>query len=147
MLKLKRVHDDAKVLFKGSVGSAGYDLASTIGVSIQPWSRAIVPTGWAMTVPKGTYGRVAPRSGLAARKSIDVAAGVVDRDYTGEVKVILVNNSDIEFKVKVGDRIAQLIIEAIANPKIVIVPDLSETSRGRGGFGSTGGVNLLNLKK
>jgi dUTP pyrophosphatase len=138
MLKLKRVHVDAKVPFKGSVESAGYDLKSTIGVIIQPWSRAIVPTGWAMTVPKGTYGRVAPRSGLAARNSIDVAAGVVDRDYTGEVKVILVNNSDIEFKVNVGDRIAQLIIEAIANPKIVIVPDLSETSRGSGGFGSTG---------
>jgi len=138
MLKLKRVHVDAKVPFKGSVESAGYDLKSTIGVIIQPWSRAIVPTGWAMTVPKGTYGRVAPRSGLAARNSIDVAAGVVDRDYTGEVKVILVNNSDIEFKVNVGDRIAQLIIESIANPKIVIVPDLSETSRGSGGFGSTG---------
>jgi len=86
-----------------------------------------------------TDGRVAPRSGLAAKHSIDTGAGVIDADYRGEVKVILFNLSDNDFAIKEGDRIAQLIIERIYTPDVVVVEKLEESVRGAGGFGSTGG--------
>lgn len=80
----------------------------------------------------------APRSGLAWKHSIDVGAGVVDYDYRGNVGVILFNFSDVDFEVKVGDRIAQLILERIVTPEVVEVESLDETERGEGGYGSTG---------
>ena len=80
----------------------------------------------------------APRSGLAWKHSIDVGAGVIDADYRGPVGVILFNHSDTDFEVKVGDRIAQLIIEVIMIPDVAEVDDLDSTARGSGGFGSTG---------
>lgn len=80
----------------------------------------------------------APRSGLAWKNSIDVGAGVIDADYRGPVGVILYNHSDIDFEVKPGDRIAQLILERIITPQVVEVEDLDPTVRGAGGFGSTG---------
>lgn len=89
-------------------------------------------------VPFGTYGRVAPRSGLAWKNFIDVGAGVIDQDYRGNVGVILFNHSDVDFDVKKGDRIAQLICERIIYPKVVQADSLTETQRGEGGFGSTG---------
>lgn len=89
-------------------------------------------------VPEGHYGRVAPRSGLAWKNSIDVGAGVIDEDYRGNVGVILFNFSDVNFEIKKGDRIAQLICERISYPTVVEVDTLSETARGEGGFGSTG---------
>jgi dUTP pyrophosphatase len=84
-------------------------------------------------------GRVAPRSGLAHKHGIDTLAGVIDADYRGPVGVILANLSDNDFEVKVGDRIAQLIVEKIVMPEIVVVQKLEESVRGAGGFGSTGG--------
>jgi dUTP pyrophosphatase len=84
-------------------------------------------------------GRVAPRSGLAAKHSIDTGAGVIDADYRGEVKVILFNFSEVDFAIKIGDRIAQLIIERIYTPDVAVVEKLDESVRGAGGFGSTGG--------
>lgn len=88
-------------------------------------------------------GRVAPRSGLAAKHSIDVGAGVIDADYRGPVKVILFNFSDADFAIKTGDRIAQLIIERIYTPEVVVVEKLEESVRGAGGFGSTGGFGVV----
>lgn len=90
-------------------------------------------------MPAGTYGRVAPRSGLAAKHGIDTMAGVIDADYRGQVGVILANLSDTDFEIKEGDRIAQLIIEKIVMPEVVVVEKLAESVRGAGGFGSTGG--------
>lgn len=84
-------------------------------------------------------GRVAPRSGLAAKHSIDTGAGVIDADYRGEVKVILFNFSETDFAIKEGDRIAQLVIERIYTPEVVVVEKLETSVRGAGGFGSTGG--------
>jgi dUTP pyrophosphatase len=84
------------------------------------------------------FGSVAPRSGLAWKHSIDVGAGVIDADYRGPVGVILFNHSDLDFVVKAGDRIAQLIIEKIMTPDVMAVEDLDSTARGEGGFGSTG---------
>lgn len=98
----------------------------------------LVKTDIQIEVPTGCYGRVAPRSGLALKNSIDVGAGVIDEDYRGNVGVILFNFSDLDFDVKKGDRIAQLICERIAYPKLVEVDTLTETVRGEGGFGSTG---------
>jgi dUTP pyrophosphatase len=93
-----------------------------------------------MAIPTGNYGRIAPRSGLAAKNFIDVGAGVIDSDYRGEVKVLLFNFSDVEFVVNPGDRIAQLIVEKYTRTEIedVVEGDLDSTERGAGGFGSTG---------
>jgi dUTP pyrophosphatase len=85
-----------------------------------------------------TDGRIAPRSGLAAKHFIDTGAGVIDADYRGPVKVLLFNHADTDFEVKEGDRIAQLVIERIYTPEVVEVQELEESVRGAGGFGSTG---------
>lgn len=100
--------------------------------------KAIVKTDIQVELPEGCYGRVAPRSGLAAKNFIDVGAGVIDEDYRGNVGVVLFNHSEVDFTVAKGDRIAQLICERIFYPTIEEVDDLTDTKRGAGGFGSTG---------
>lgn len=100
--------------------------------------KAIVPTDISIAVPEGTYGRVAPRSGLAVKHFLDVGAGVIDEDYRGPVGVVLFNFSQTDYKVQKGDRIAQLVLEKIMTPEVQEVEDLDATDRGAGGFGSTG---------
>ncbi|KAK1399145.1 hypothetical protein POM88_009008 [Heracleum sosnowskyi] len=95
---------------KGSPLSAGYDLSSASEIKVPARGKALVPTDLRIAVPEGTYARIAPRSGLAWKHSIDVGAGVIDADYRGPVGVILFNYSDVDFEVKAGDMIAQLII-------------------------------------
>ena len=97
-----------------------------------------MPTDLSVSVPPGTYGRIAPRSGLALRCGVDVGAGVVDSDYRGPVGVILFNHSDTDFSISAGDRIAQLILEKIEQADVVETDELGSTERGHGGFGSTG---------
>lgn len=128
----------AKLPERKSEGAAGYDVFANEECEIAPWSRKCVKTGLFIQIPKDCYCRVAPRSGIALKNSIDVAAGVVDSDYRGEIGVILVNNGCKSFNVHVGDRIAQLILERIITPEITVVGEIEETSRGSGGFGSTG---------
>jgi dUTP pyrophosphatase len=130
-------HDDAIIPKRGSKQAAGYDLYTIDEGRLMPKQTRLFDTGISFTVPEGTYGRIAPRSGLS-KKGILVNAGVVDRDYTGPVKVMLHNLSDDMYQVKKNDRIAQLIIEKIATPIIEEVASLEETDRGEGGFGSTG---------
>lgn len=137
MLKIKLLTQDSKSPIRASEGAAGYDLYSAVKTVIAPRSRSLVDTGIAIAINKDTYARIAPRSGLAV-KGIDVGAGVVDSDYRGAVKVLLINTTENEFKIDIGDRIAQLIITKIENPIIEIVDDLDATVRGGGGFGSTG---------
>jgi len=91
-----------------------------------------------MIIPSGHYGRIAPRSGLAYKSMIDIGAGVIDSDYRGEVKVLMINSSNVEFQVTKGMRIAQLILERASTPDIIEVGSLDETERSNGGFGSTG---------
>ena len=98
----------------------------------------LVKTGLSISMPTGCYGRIAPRSGLALKKFIDVGAGVVDEDYRGELGVVLFNFGEEDFKINMGDKIAQLIFERIKTPTIVETDDLEETGRGKKGFGSTG---------
>lgn len=128
----------AKVPTRGSDLAAGYDLYSSGSAVIAARGRGVVPTGIKIAIPEGTYGRVAPRSGLAVKKGIDTGAGVIDADYRGEVGVVLFNNSDEDFVIKEGDRIAQLIVEKIWTGEIDVVDSLDDTVRGSGGFGSTG---------
>ena len=100
--------------------------------------RGVVKTDISIACPAGTYARIAPRSGLAVKKGIDVGAGVVDADYRGNVGVVLFNFGTEDFAVDVGDRIAQLILEKVNMAPVVEVEELTETERGAGGFGSTG---------
>ena len=106
--------EESRRPMKGSIDSAGYDFYSAEETEVLPWKRKVVGTQIAIKVPKGTYGRIAPRSGLAAKHGIDIGAGVIDADYRGEVKVLLINHSDVKFEIKKGDRIAQLVLEKIS---------------------------------
>lgn len=129
--------EDVRAPARMTGGAAGYDLCSYEEISIEPGKRALVSTGLRIRVPPDTYGRVAPRSGLAV-KGIDVGAGVIDADYNGLVKVLLINNSSNAFHVSKFDRIAQLLLETIKTPDVAIVKSLEQTERGENGFGSTG---------
>ena len=137
-LKVKKLAQDAILPQRQTPGSAGYDLCSYNDYELRTNpSRVLVETKLAITVPEGTYGRIAPRSGLSC-KHIHVGAGVIDRDYTGEVKVLLYNLNDTTYNIKKGDRIAQLILEKIETTQVEEVDELSSSDRGAGGFGSTG---------
>jgi dUTP pyrophosphatase len=136
-LLVKRNFDDALIPTRGSEHSAGYDLYSYEENSILSGETKLFNTGISFTVPEGTYGRIAPRSGLS-KKGLLVNAGVIDRDYTGPVKVMLHNLSHDTYIVKKKDRIAQLILEKIKVSTIEEVEELVKTDRGSGGFGSTG---------
>ncbi|TFK92937.1 dUTP pyrophosphatase [Polyporus arcularius HHB13444] len=142
-LLIKRHSEKARLPTRGSALAAGYDLYSAETKVIPARGKALVDTQISVAVPAGTYGRVAPRSGLASKFMIDTGAGVIDADYRGIVFVLLFNLSDQDFTVNEGDRIAQLILERIVTPDVVEVQDLDETLRGAGGFGSTGGHNNL----
>ena len=136
-LYIKKLRSTATAPERKTHGAAGYDLCSSDEYVIKKGKSMLVSTGIAMAIPHKTYGRIAPRSSLSC-KGLFVNAGVIDSDYRGEVKVLLVNYSDSDFVVNIGDRIAQLILEKISTPDVVIVEDLDDTGRGSGGFGSTG---------
>lgn len=143
MTEVERIHvqtlnDGASVPRRSTEGAAGYDLTSTISVTMQVRSSVVIPTGIAMAIPAGLYGRIASRSGLSVRSNIEVGAGVIDSDYRGEICVKLYNHSDVLFDIVPGMRIAQIIFERIATPEICVDNVLDETRRGDGGFGSTG---------
>eukprot|EP00995_Heteronema_vittatum_P008244 NODE_3423_length_669_cov_323.929032_g2143_i1.p1 GENE.NODE_3423_length_669_cov_323.929032_g2143_i1~~NODE_3423_length_669_cov_323.929032_g2143_i1.p1 ORF type:complete len:175 (+),score=53.51 NODE_3423_length_669_cov_323.929032_g2143_i1:61-525(+) len=138
-LLVKKLSAAATIPVRGSAHAAGYDLSSAHDIVIPARGKAIVKTDLAICCPDGTYGRVAPRSGLAAKHHLDVGAGVIDADYRGNVGVVLFNHAAEDFPVKTGDRVAQLILERIVTPAVEEVQeDLPDTVRGAGGFGSTG---------
>lgn len=118
--------------------SAGLDVCSIEDLSIGPRQRVLARTGLAVAIPPGFYGRVAPRSGLAAKNGLDVLAGVIDSDYRGEVCCLLYNTSDEVLSLPAGSKICQLIVEQIITPEAEWATELDETARGAGGFGSTG---------
>ncbi|CAD6239490.1 GSCOCG00008714001-RA-CDS [Cotesia congregata] len=138
VLKFAKLTDKAFAPTKGSALAAGYDLRSAYDCVIPARGKELVKTDIQIEVPNGTYGRVAPRSGLAWKHFLDVGAGVIDADYRGNLGVIIFNHSDEDFKVAAGDRIAQLICEKIEYPELEELPSLDETKRGEQGFGSTG---------
>jgi len=140
-LLIKRLSEHAVLPSRGSAQAAGYDLSAAHDGIVPARGKALIKTDLALAIPACCYGRVAPRSGLAWKHSIDVGAGVIDADYRGNVGVILFNLSDEDFAVKAGDRVAQLILERVETPEVVEVEDLEASSRGSGGFGSTGGFS------
>jgi len=139
MVAVKLLHKDAKAPTRANRHAAGFDLYAITGAELPPWSRLLVPTGIAVSLPRGTYGRIAPRSGLASKQGVAIMAGVVDNDYRGEIHVLLLNASYHFCQLEAGDRIAQLILERYDDdPDVMVVDTLPGTERGSGGFGSTG---------
>lgn len=138
-VKILRIGDhDHPFPARASAAAAGLDLRSRMPYVLEPMERVLVPTGFAFELRPGTYGRIAPRSGLANKHGIDVLAGVIDADYRGEIHVLLINLGDQGFIIKPGDRIAQLIISPIETASVMVSDQLGVTGRGAGGFGSTG---------
>lgn len=145
-LKVKILDERAKIPKRATDGSVGYDIFALSDGVIKAKSRNLVDTGvtfeypifrYYYDIPILTYGQLKPRSSLAWKNKIDVGAGVLDNDYRGSVKVLLINNGDVDFEYKAGDAIAQLVIELALTPDIIVVDELSDTKRGEGGFGST----------
>lgn len=138
VLRFKRLDHRATLPTRGTSSSAGLDLCSIENITIGPRQRYLARTGLAVALPDGFYGRLAPRSGLAVRKGLDVFAGVIDSDYRGEVCCLLYNAGDEPVDLPPESKICQLIVERIIMPKAIWVEDLTETQRGEAGFGSTG---------
>ncbi len=138
VLRFKQLDSRAVLPRRGSALAAGLDICSIEDVELQPKQRATVRTGLAVAIPPGFYGRVAPRSGLAAKNGLDVLAGVIDSDYRGEICCVLYNTGDEAIMLPAGSKVCQLVVEQIITPESAWVNDLDETARGAGGFGSTG---------
>ena len=137
-LNFKRLDPGAVLPVRGSSMSAGLDLHAIEDLTIPPGERTLARTGLAVAIPEGYYGRVAPRSGLAAKKGLDILSGVIDADYRGEIVCILYNTSDETIHLPAQSKICQLIIEKIITPTALWADDIGDTERGSGGFGSTG---------
>lgn len=121
-----------------SDGCAGADLRASEAATLAPGQRALVPTGLHVAIPPGHVGLIWPRSGLAVRHGLDTLAGVIDSDYRGEVRVALVNHGDAPVTLAPGERIAQLLIQPVTRARFTRTAELDDTTRGHGGFGSTG---------
>lgn len=141
VLRVKRLRDTAALPAYAYEGDAGLDLTAQVDCTIAPFERVLVPCGIAVEIPDGHAGLVLPRSGLASRKGLTLAnaPGLIDSHYRGEIKAALVNIDAVKpVEVHTGDRIAQLVI--IETPQMTVeeADELTETSRGTGGFGSSG---------
>ena len=141
-VEMKVLDDGIEAPSYAHPGDAGADLRTTIDFTLEPGERKLIPTGVAISLPFGTVGLIHPRSGLASKHGITVvnAPGTIDAGYRGEISVCLLNTDSakpIDFKR--GDRIAQLVIQRIEIAEFMPVDELSESVRGAGGFGSTGG--------
>ncbi len=143
VLKIKKVNASAVIPEYATGGSAGMDLRACIDadIVIKSGERALIPTGLAISLESNRYvAYIYARSGLAIKQGITLAncVGVIDSDYRGEVKVGLINQSDTDYTIKNGERIAQMVIAPVVIPEINVVDVLDETKRNDGGFGSTG---------
>jgi dUTP pyrophosphatase len=140
-LGIRLLDERARLPTRAHEGDAGLDLYALEGAELAPGARAQVRTGIALEIPAGHAGLVLPRSGLAARHGIALvnAPGLIDAGYRGEVQVLMLNTDrERPYRVRAGDRIAQLVVTRIATTAVVEVSELSESARGGGGFGSSG---------
>ena len=147
VMQVYKIVRDAEIPRRATTGSVGHDLVSVQDLTIGPRSQAVIGTGIAVRIPRGTYGRIAPCSALSTRHHCNVGAGVLDPDYRGEVKVLLQNLSSESLEIHKRDRIAQLVLERCVLPCVVQVAhetDLGSTSRAPGGFGPTNTTNTTN---
>ena len=149
-IALQRLDPGIPIPQRAHPGDAGVDLCSTIDVTIEPGQRVLVGTGIAVALPMGTVGLIHPRSGLAARSGLSIVntPGTVDAGYRGEIKVCLINHDQqTPIEISRGDRIAQLLVQRVELVSFVEVDALDETSRGAGGYGSSGGhASLVNVE-
>jgi dUTP pyrophosphatase len=141
-IQIKKLFDEVLTPKYETSGSSGMDIAAYLkqDILINPGEKAIVPTGFSLSIPQGHEVQIRPRSGLAAKKGITIlnTPGTIDSDYRGEIKVILINLSKDVFVVKNNERIAQMVICPVEQVIVDEVKELSKTDRGSGGFGSTG---------
>jgi dUTP pyrophosphatase len=142
-LQVKKLYSDAIIPTYGSEFAAGLDLYAYGEYTVPAKTRKVISTAicieWFGHDAYNYYMRIAPRSGLSVKNSIDIGAGVIDYDYRGEIKICFINNSDIDYNIKHGDRIAQGILEKIIRfTSIEDVEELGTTNRGNSGFGSSG---------
>ena len=139
-LRVKRLSSSATLPARAHPADAGLDLHSAVDLDIPPGETRLVGTGLALELPPGTEAQVRPRSGLALTHSVTVlnTPGTIDEGYRGEVGVILINHGRRVFEVRRGMKVAQLVVQPTLAVEIVAVDALSNTSRGTGGFGSTG---------
>jgi dUTP diphosphatase len=139
-LCVRLLRPDARLPARTRPGDAGYDLSAVEHFALEPGERAMIGTGVAIALPAGVAGLVVPRSGLAARHGISVVngPGLVDPDYRGELRVILVNLGQERFEGHAGDRIAQLLLVPFVAPPVRVLDELPATERGENGFGSSG---------
>lgn len=141
-VKLKYLSDKISRPEYATRGSIGFDLSAAIDASftLKAGEKALIPSGIAVSIPKGYGGFMFARAGLASGKGIVLSggAGIIDSDYTGEIKIPLMNISDLDYVIKTGDRVAQLVIMPIEAADFIICDELPETNRGTKGFGSTG---------
>tara|TARA_B100001996_G_scaffold378120_1_gene361750 strand:- start:141 stop:581 length:441 start_codon:yes stop_codon:yes gene_type:complete len=139
---IKKLSKEAVIPKYETNGSSGMDISASIEkeIKIYPGEKAIIPSGFSLSIPKGFEVQIRPRSGLAAKRGISVlnTPGTVDSDYRGEIKIILINLSKEEFVVEKNMRIAQMVVSPVIQVKLEEVKELPKTSRGSGGFGSTG---------
>ena len=136
-IKAKKIHRDAKLPQYGHVGDAGLDLFSSMGIVLERGQVEAIPTGIKVAIPDGYVGLIWDKSGLSL-KGVHRLAGVIDSGYRGEVKVVMANLSDKTFAIEKGMKIAQMLVQPITIVSVVVAEDLDDTSRGEGGFGSTG---------
>jgi len=136
-LKVKRIHPDAKLPVYGHPGDAGMDLFSVVDRELAPGDVYAVPTGIQVAIPAGFVGLVWDKSGISL-KGVHRLAGVVDAGYRGEIQVVMINLGQESFSIKKGTKIAQMLIQPVAGAAIIESDSLDDTSRGGGGFGSTG---------
>lgn len=137
-LMIKKLSEDAIVPKQAHEGDAGIDLHTTEDHLLLPEERKMFATGLSFAFPSDYVGLVWDRSGMAAKKGIKTMAGVLDSNYRGELKIVLLNTSEQAIRISKGDRIAQLLIQPIIIPEMQEVDELPESVRGEGGFGSTG---------
>lgn len=139
-VKFKKLHKEAKAPEKNGPGDAGYDLFSICDYEIEPGKRCLVKTGICIELPLNTEAQVRPRSGLAIKHGITVlnTPGTIDEPYRGEICIILINHSDCIFSVTKHMRVAQLLVKPVYETRFVEVNELSDSSRGTKGFGSSG---------
>jgi dUTP pyrophosphatase len=136
-LKVKRIHPEAKLPVYGHPGDAGLDLFSVVDRTLAPGDVYAVPTGIQVAIPRGFVGLVWDKSGISLKR-VHRLAGVVDAGYRGEVQVVMINLGQEPFAVKKGMKIAQMLIQPVAAVAVTECESLDGTSRGEGGFGSTG---------
>ena len=139
-LRIRRLNPDAIIPAYAHPGDAGLDLHACEDVALDPGVACLVPTGVALELPEATEAQVRPRSGLALKHSVTVlnTPGTIDEGYRGEVGVVLINHGPSTFQVTRGMRIAQLVVQKRWTVEVVEVDGLTDTTRGAGGFGSTG---------